>query len=62
MQWCAPKPNDIGWRRGGRVWVLVFAIGCAATALYGALTGAWLFVVLEVIWAGVALRRFTGRM
>jgi hypothetical protein len=41
---------------------LVFAIGCAATALYGALTGAWLFVVLEVIWAGVALRRFTGRM
>lgn len=39
-------------------WVAVFAVGCAATAVYGVLTGAWIFAVLETIWAGVAARRF----
>jgi hypothetical protein len=42
----------------GAIWVAVFAGGCAATALYGALTGAWIFVVLESLWAAIALRRF----
>lgn len=42
----------------GPVWIAVFAGGCAATALYGALTGAWIFVVLESVWAVVAMRRF----
>ena len=42
----------------GPAWIAVFAGGCAATALYGALTGAWIFVVLETIWALVATRRF----
>lgn len=42
----------------GDVWIAVFAAGCAATALYGALTGAWIFVVLETVWAAVALARF----
>lgn len=45
----------------GAVWVLVFAVGCAATAVYGALTGAWLFVVLETVWAAIAVRRFSDR-
>ena len=39
-------------------WIAVFAAGCAATALYGALTGAWIFVVLESVWAVIALNRF----
>lgn len=39
-------------------WIAVFAAGCAATAVYGALSGAWIFVDLETIWAGIALRRF----
>jgi len=41
-----------------RYWIVVFAVGCAATALYGVLTGAWIFAVLETIWAAVALRKF----
>ena len=43
--------------RGPR-WIAVFAAGCAATAVYGALTGAWIFVVLESVWAVVATVRF----
>lgn len=39
-------------------WIAVFAVGCAATALYGALTGAWIFVVLETVWAIIAVDRF----
>jgi hypothetical protein len=42
----------------GRIWIAVFALGCAATALYGALTGAWIFVVLETLWAAIAAERF----
>lgn len=39
-------------------WIAVFAIGCAATALYGLLTGAWIFAVLETLWAAVATHKF----
>ncbi len=39
-------------------WIAVFAVGCAATAVYGALTGAWIFVVLESVWAAIAIHRF----
>ncbi|MFV1990033.1 MAG: hypothetical protein ACC652_04765 [Acidimicrobiales bacterium] len=42
----------------GSNWIAVFAGGCAATAFYGVLTGAWIFVVLESVWAVIALRRF----
>lgn len=48
-----------GLETRGRVWVAAFAVGCVGAAIYGALTGAWLFVVLELIWAGLATRRFT---
>ena len=41
-----------------RYWIFVFAVGCAATAVYGVLTGAWIFAVLEIIWSAVALRKF----
>lgn len=41
-----------------RYWIAVFALGCAATAVYGVLSGAWVFAVLETIWAGIAVRKF----
>ncbi len=42
----------------GAHWIAVFGGGCLATALYGALSGAWVFVALEAIWAAIAFRRF----
>lgn len=41
--------------------VLAFAVGCTLASLYGFLSGAWPFGVVEAIWALVALRRFNGR-
>jgi hypothetical protein len=38
--------------------VLLFAVGCAASSLYGWLSGAWPFGIVELIWAGIALRRY----
>ncbi len=43
----------------GAGWVAAFAVGCLGAAAYGALTGAWVFVVPEFVWAGLAVRRFT---
>ena len=42
----------------GRRFVLLFAFGCVLSSLYGFLSGAWPFGVVELIWAGVALRRY----
>ncbi len=42
----------------GRVWIAVFAAACAATALYGLATEAWVFAGLEAVWSVVATRRF----
>jgi hypothetical protein len=44
--------------RRGRVFVLAFALGCVLSSVYGFLSGAWPFGVVELIWAAVALRRF----
>ncbi len=41
--------------------VLAFACGCGLASLYGFLSGAWPFGVVEAIWAGVAVRRFAAR-
>ena len=38
--------------------ILAFAAGCLASAGYGFLAGAWPFGVVEVIWSGVAVRRY----
>ena len=43
------------------VWTLLFALGCLLSAAYGFLQGAWPFGVVEVIWSGVALRRWHAR-
>lgn len=42
-----------------RNWVAIFAVGCISTAIYGLLTSAWIFAVLELVWAVIAIRRFT---
>ena len=38
--------------------VLAFAGACLASSAYGFLQGAWPFGVVELIWSGVALRRW----
>ena len=45
----------------GRGWVLAFALGCWASAVYGWLAGAWPFTVVEGVWGVVALRRYLRR-
>jgi hypothetical protein len=44
-------------RRGPR-FVLGFTLGCVLSSVYGFLSGAWPFGVVELIWAGIALRRY----
>lgn len=41
-----------------RLFVLAFAVGCGLSSIYGFLSGAWPFGVVEIIWAAVALRRY----
>jgi hypothetical protein len=38
--------------------ILGFAGACALGSVYGFLQGAWPFGVVEVVWSGVALRRW----
>jgi hypothetical protein len=47
-------------RRSAR-WVLVFALACGASSLYGFLAGTWPFGVVEGVWAAVAVRRWHKR-
>lgn len=44
-----------------RVFVLAFAVACAASSLYGFLQGAWPFGIVELIWSAVALHRWRNR-
>ena len=44
----------------GRRFVLAFAAGCVLSSVYGFLSGAWPFGVVEAVWTIVALRRFAG--
>jgi hypothetical protein len=41
-----------------RWFVLAFTAACLLGSLYGFLQGAWPFGVIELIWSGVAFRRF----
>jgi hypothetical protein len=41
--------------------VLAFAGACLASSVYGFLQGAWPFGVVELVWSGVALRRWWKR-
>lgn len=38
--------------------ILAFAAGCLLSSAYGFASGAWPFGVVEMIWCGVAVRRF----
>ena len=42
----------------GRQYVLLFALGWVLSSLYGFLSGAWPFGVVELIWSAIALRRW----
>lgn len=44
--------------RRHNAFVLAFAGGCLLSSAYGFLVGAWPFGVVEVIWSGIALRRY----
>jgi hypothetical protein len=44
--------------RRHRHFVLGFAGGCLLSSAYGVLAGAWPFGVVEVLWAGIAVRRW----
>jgi hypothetical protein len=46
------------FERWGRRFILFFAVGCLLSSAYGFLSGAWPFGVVEVVWSGVALRRW----
>ena len=47
-----------GLEKRSRSFVLVFAPACLASALYAVLIQAWPFAIIEVLWAGLALRRW----
>ena len=38
--------------------IVAFAAACLASSIYGFLQGAWPFGVVELVWAGVAVRRY----
>jgi hypothetical protein len=41
----------------GRRFVLLFALGCVLSSIYGFASGAWPFGVVEAIWSLIAVRR-----
>jgi hypothetical protein len=46
--------------RRGRRFIAGFALGCLLSSAYGFLAGAWPFGVVELVWSGVALRRYVA--
>jgi hypothetical protein len=44
--------------RRHRLFVAGFALGCLLSSVYGFLSGAWPFGVVEAIWATIAWRRY----
>lgn len=47
--------------RRGPTFILAFALGCALSSVYGFVSGAWPFGVVEAIWTAVALHRYRQR-
>lgn len=45
----------------GRGFILAFGCGCVMSAVYGFLSGAWPFGVVELIWSAIAVERFRRR-
>src|SRR6185437_15142761 len=44
-----------------RQWTLGFAFSCLLGSTYGFLQGAWPFGVVEIVWAGIAVRRWLSQ-
>jgi hypothetical protein len=44
--------------RRGPAFVLAFACGCLLSSAFGFLAGTWPFGVVELVWAGIAVRRW----
>ncbi len=44
--------------RRGTGFILAFALGCGLSSIYGFLSGAWPFGVVEAIWTVVAVHRY----
>jgi hypothetical protein len=44
--------------RRGRGFILAFVVGCVLSSVYGFVSGAWPFGVVEIVWATIALRRW----
>ena len=44
----------------GTLFILAFALGCGLSSVYGFLSGAWPFGVVEAIWTVVAVHRYRG--
>ena len=51
-----------GFEKRSRWFTLGFAAACVLGSIYGFLQGAWPFGVVELIWSGVAVRRWRLRM
>jgi hypothetical protein len=45
----------------GKGFTLAFAAGCVLSSVYGFLASAWPFGIVELVWAGVAVRRYQRR-
>lgn len=41
-----------------RGFVAAFALGCVLSSVYGFLSGAWPFGIVEALWSFIALRRY----
>jgi hypothetical protein len=48
--------------RRGRLFILLFALGCLLSSIYGFLANAWPFGVIEAIWSLIAIRRYAETM
>ena len=42
----------------GDAFIAAFAGGCALSSIYGFVSGAWPFGVVEAVWCLIALRRY----
>jgi hypothetical protein len=44
-----------------RSYILGFAIACVFGSIYGFLQGVWPFGAVELVWAGIAVKKWNGR-
>jgi hypothetical protein len=44
------------------LFVAAFALGCVLSSVYGFLSGAWPFGLVEAVWCGVSVRRWRARL